>query len=196
MIALFLLPFCFVLQAKIVDQLVIDLGSQVFKIRENASRQLKKMMNPDVCVYLKKERGKKHELEVQRRIDAVLDDYSASLPGLHGYPKYPWIKWMPDTCRNNYLRENGCCPVEVYLVKVRGPEASKSVDQDYLDQSKATELWVFDEARSVRAKAKTEKERQSGFELIENRLQAMARSEDHYWKIVHEKPNPLRVSKK
>jgi hypothetical protein len=190
------------------ENLVKDLGSDSYRVRELAQKKLEETM--DFELYLQSRDKEQTDLEIMCRLNKVHREYQKRISlqykvDLMGYPDWPWlnegwteevhIEW--DWFGNRRIVRNRYCP---YLREAEKLGAPKGSEPHWLNFRKATQLWaeefIFQAVGSSMVAAKSEKEFRNllacQMRILQHKIQSMIDLEDVYWARFG-KENPLRV---
>ena len=139
------------------NKLFSDLNSNVYVIRNSASRKLEQKM--DFSLYLKLRDGKPGNAEYSHRFKYLVRVFEQKTrekyqPDLCGHPDYPWIFFNPNRPYAwRGLNHNDLYETYVLLVNKRGVCGTNA--NDWLDYRLATKIWLDERITLVAGTPKT-----------------------------------------
>ena len=138
-----ILALCFLLNEKMTNDLVKDLGSENFKIRAKAHKKLEEKMN--FSLFVKVRKIKSSDLEINRRLELLVAGYKTKIFSNHkidlkGYPEYPWIcQGLPKS-----YRWKGLKPGQIINKYGEPMWYIHDVSPTYDNYRAATKAWIED----------------------------------------------------
>ena len=184
-----------------VAELINDLDSPKYAIREAAVKSLKGKMNFEL--YVKLMNLSNPSLEVVRRVQKIVVDYESKFVQDHkedykvdiDYPATPWIWLQEEGDGYNYS--------SYYLKESHASGVKQDGSLNWGDWRFATHIWfserIHEEILSCLRQCKSEKGfnclMESKIEAIRGDLQRMVQREDRWWND-SKRENPLRKEQK